>query len=101
MKRLELSDTDVENLQVYLERLVCYEEDGYHEVGYKTNIIRDDILDLMRKIKEQTGVGLAEAPLPAAHTSTSTVPVPSSTICAHVTSERSQICQLCGVVVAG
>lgn len=87
---IPLSVQEVQNLIVFLERVVCHEGDKAYPPRFTADYIRAEAQKLLDKV-----VGITGAKLDA-HFSTPTVPAEPST-CSHVWSSRG-VCQLCPAV---
>lgn len=85
--KLSLGTAQVTRLLTYLERLACYADDGPPRVQSK--IIRQNIIELMSDVTEQTGVSLGDMTFA---TKPSTV---TEDDCNHIVTARS-VCSLCG-----
>jgi hypothetical protein len=90
--KLELEREGFANLQVFLARLI----EKPDSPRFKTAVIESSVLEMMRDIQAQTGVGL-ETDMPG---EVSSIPKRESKIanCEHVITARRR-CALCGVTV--
>lgn len=90
MPKLDLSNEEIGNLQTYLEQLIVDE-------GFKTKIIKTNVVELMQKIKAQTGIGLADV-MPEKPGES-----PQADWCTHkfpIVSQRLPgFCQICGLAI--
>ena len=87
--KLEFDQTQVQNLQVFLARLIEKPE----APRFTTPVIESSVLQMMQEIERQTGVGL-DPDMPG---EVSTVPKRESKIegCSHIPTARGR-CALCG-----
>jgi len=89
LKTIQLSEEKVENLLVFLERLVCHEGDQKFPPRFTSDFVREGVTQMMAEVTKQTGVEL-DSPdfIPAL--------APGEKNCAHLFSGRD-VCALCGV----
>lgn len=86
LKTIQLPDTTVVRLLSYLEHLVCSPE----QTPLKTDLLKQDILQVMQDISAQTGLDLPKN-MP---TQPSAEEKLTSSVCAHLYTARG-ICAIC------